>query len=88
MTSVAPGRRTITVGGKANSARQRSFDFSWVADGKATQEEIFAEAGKPLAASFLRGFNCCIFAFGQTGSGKTYTIHGERSRRRNEASEL
>ena len=56
VTTVAPGGRSIAVGGGAGgrgaaAGRQRSFDFSWVADGDARQEDVFEAAGRPLAAA-------------------------------------
>eukprot|EP01065_Artemidia_motanka_P019835 TRINITY_DN2371_c0_g1_i2.p1 TRINITY_DN2371_c0_g1~~TRINITY_DN2371_c0_g1_i2.p1 ORF type:complete len:778 (+),score=271.42 TRINITY_DN2371_c0_g1_i2:73-2406(+) len=42
----------------------------------ATQETIYEKTGKPMLASALAGYNCCIFAYGQTGAGKTFTMLG------------
>ena len=59
ITEVSPDTKTISVAGK------HSFAFSWVGDGNVSQEDVFNSTGKPLAASFLKGYYCCLFAFGQ-----------------------
>jgi len=38
-----------------------SFEFDWVFDHVATQEEVFEEV-KPMVVSSLDGYNCCILA--------------------------
>jgi hypothetical protein len=55
----------------------------------ATQEDIYAEVGKPLLDNILIGFNGCIMAYGQSGSGKTYTMMGNHDRTdRNDSSDF
>ena len=58
------------------STDPKAFNFDWIADERATQQDIFDMVGKPMVESCLEGYNCCIFAYGQTGTGKTYTMQG------------
>lgn len=44
-----------------------------------TQQNLFDETVRPLVASVLEGYNCCVFAYGQTGTGKTYTMEGKNT---------
>jgi centromeric protein E len=39
-------------------------------------EHVHADLVRPIVASFLDGYNGCVFAYGQTGSGKTHTLMG------------
>lgn len=45
----------------------------------ASQEQVFAELGRPVIDSSFEGYNGCIFAYGQTGSGKSYTMMGSNN---------
>ena len=60
----------------ALTPESRVFTYDFVADELASQEQVFAAVGRPVATACLSGFNCTIFAYGQTGAGKTYTILG------------
>lgn len=42
----------------------------------ATQEDVYAEVGRPLLLHALEGYNSTLLAYGATGSGKTYTMMG------------
>ena len=64
--------RTIKI--KDNDDQYFSFDA--IFDTESTQDQVFEEAGAPLVAQVLQGFNGTIFAYGQTGSGKTFTMQG------------
>jgi hypothetical protein len=52
------------------------FEFDYVFDETATNEEVFREAAMSLVDSFLNRGRATLFAYGQTGSGKTHTIFG------------
>lgn len=52
------------------------FTFDRVFQGAETQDDVFRDAGRPIADSALKGYNASIFAYGQTGSGKTFTMQG------------
>jgi len=58
-----------------NNNMKSNFEYNWVFDGLASQDEVFEEV-KPLVISSLDGFNVSIIAYGQTSSGKTYTMEG------------
>lgn len=47
-----------------------NFEYNWVFDMAASQDEVFEEV-KPLVISSLDGYNVSIIAYGQTSSGKT-----------------
>ena len=55
----------------------KEFFYDYIADEKATQNEIFENCAKKICDDSLEGKNCTIFAYGQTGSGKTYTLLGK-----------
>lgn len=46
----------------------------------ASQEDVYAEVGRPLLLHALEGYNSTLLAYGPTGSGKTYTMMGGGSR--------
>ncbi|CAI5497712.1 unnamed protein product [Closterium sp. Naga37s-1] len=54
----------------------KPFTFDHVAGEKASQEDLFQLAGRPIVKNCLEGFNSTMFAYGQTGSGKTHTMFG------------
>lgn len=53
------------------------FSFDRIFSPKASQEEVFDLAARPIIDSVLEGFNGTIFAYGQTSSGKTFTMMGD-----------
>ena len=55
---------------------QKIFNFDWVGGESTNQIQIFDVVGRPMIATCLEGYNCCIFAYGQTGTGKTFTMQG------------
>lgn len=56
-----------------------NFAFDGVLKEGQTQEQTFELTARGLVDSFLKGFNCSLFAYGQTGTGKTFTIEGTDS---------
>ena len=50
--------------------------FSHIFSNKASQQEVFFGAARPLVFNFIGGDNALIFAYGCTSSGKTFTIEG------------
>lgn len=56
--------------------RKKPFNFDYVFEPTATQEEVYNKGAKPVVEEILKGFNGTIFAYGQTGSGKTHTMQG------------
>lgn len=73
---VAPKACAKATSDNTVAVEDRSFDFTWVGDETAAQDQVFEVVGAPLTQAFLNGFNACAFSYGQTGSGKTFTIHG------------
>lgn len=65
----------------ANSDMQpsgtHSFGFDHVFDISASQNEVYANAARPVVESVFDGFNGTIMAYGQTSSGKTFTMEGK-----------
>ncbi len=43
------------------------FEYDYVANQNATQDEIFQNIGLPLTKNCVEGFNAAIFTYGQTG---------------------
>lgn len=54
----------------------KAFTFDQVFDWNSTQEQVYADAAKPIVISVLEGYNGTVFAYGQTGTGKTHTMEG------------
>lgn len=61
----------------------KSFEFDksyWSFDAQepnfSSQDDVFADIGKPLLDNAFQGYNNCILAYGQTSSGKTYSMMG------------
>jgi hypothetical protein len=55
VTAVEDATRVI-VGNK------HQFSFDWIADGSASQDQVFEAIGKPLAQSFLDGYVVLYFS--------------------------
>eukprot|EP01041_Mallomonas_annulata_P003700 gene3700-7360_t len=55
---------------------RRIFSFDYIANGNASQNEVFENVGKPYVQACLQGYNGTILCYGQTGSGKTFTVFG------------
>ncbi|XP_074254101.1 kinesin-like protein KIF6 isoform X3 [Saimiri boliviensis] len=72
--------RDLADGFVNNKRESYKFKFQRIFDQDANQEIIFENIAKPVAESFLAGYNGTIFAYGQTGSGKTFTITGGAER--------
>ncbi|XP_017367264.2 kinesin-like protein KIF6, partial [Cebus imitator] len=72
--------RDLADGFVNNKRESYKFKFQGIFDQDANQEIIFENIAKPVAESFLAGYNGTIFAYGQTGSGKTFTITGGAER--------
>ncbi|XP_032109518.1 kinesin-like protein KIF6 isoform X2 [Sapajus apella] len=72
--------RDLADGFVNNKRESYKFKFQGIFDQDANQEIIFEHIAKPVAESFLAGYNGTIFAYGQTGSGKTFTITGGAER--------
>ncbi|XP_064216511.1 kinesin-like protein KIF6 isoform X2 [Aotus nancymaae] len=72
--------RDLADGFVNNKRESYKFKFQRIFDQDANQETIFENIAKPVAESFLTGYNGTIFAYGQTGSGKTFTITGGAER--------
>jgi len=53
-----------------------TFYFDTIYGPSSTQEEVYAQSGKPLVEAMKKGYNSTIFAYGQTGSGKTWSMMG------------
>eukprot|EP00903_Cladosiphon_okamuranus_P015003 g13882.t1 len=70
---VADDKCTVTLNSKP---QEKNFTFDYAAGEDSTQEELFAEVGKPVTEACLEGYNGTIFCYGQTGSGKTFTTFG------------
>jgi hypothetical protein len=58
-----------------HDARTKTFEFDEVLGSQTNQERVFRTVD-PFIASFMNGYNVCIFAYGVTNSGKTYTMEG------------
>lgn len=73
-------RKSVTVKdpkSKENEeAKTFAFDFAYGDD--TTQQEVYADLGKPVVDRSLEGYNGTIFAYGQTGSGKTHSMMGSK----------
>jgi len=78
----------LTVDQKLPKIDPKVFNFDWIAGETSTQQEIFEAIGRPLAQTYIQGYNCCIFAYGQTGAGKTYTMQGRGLEDDNEEEDL
>ena len=59
-----------------NSSRSHTFTFDRVFGERASQQQLYDQAAKPVVEQVLAGFNATICAYGQTGSGKTHTMEG------------
>lgn len=75
--------KTSSVSGKPKKIVENSvaiedlvFTFDKIFPERATQDDVYTDAVKPMVADVLNGFNCTIFAYGQSGSGKTHTVMG------------
>lgn len=53
---------------------QQMFNYDYVFNMDATQEDVFEKGIRETTFSVLEGFNGTIMAYGQTGAGKTYTM--------------
>eukprot|EP00904_Undaria_pinnatifida_P004353 jgi/Undpi1/13919/HiC_scaffold_9.g03570.m1 len=71
--AVAEDNRTVMLNSKPHG---KNFTFDYAAGEDSTQEELFAEVGRPVTEACLEGYNGTIFCYGQTGSGKTFTTFG------------
>jgi len=71
-TQVSQATRAVHVLGENLEVQQ--FVFDGVFPPEATQEDVFAEVGRPILCEGMEGFNGTIFAYGQTGSGKTHSL--------------
>ncbi|XP_041491902.1 kinesin-like protein KIF18B [Microtus oregoni] len=66
--------------GSHNGPKKKGKDLTFVFDrvfGEvATQQDVFQHTTHSILDSFLRGYNCSVFAYGATGAGKTHTMLG------------
>ena len=58
------------------STRSHTFTFDRIFGERASQQQVYDHAAKPVVEQVLGGFNATICAYGQTGSGKTHTMEG------------
>jgi len=68
-----PAQRQVVHQG-ANSGGTRAFTYDGIFDEASTQEEVYAQLGRPVLHDVLCGIHGCILAYGQTGSGKTFSL--------------
>lgn len=59
-----------------NGQEDKDFAFDHCYGVESTQQQVYADLGRPVVSQALDGFNGTIFAYGQTGSGKTFTMMG------------
>jgi hypothetical protein len=48
--------------------------FDSILSPRATQQDVYNEAVRPIVDDVLLGYNGSVMAYGQTGAGKTYTL--------------
>ena len=81
----APNGQTLTIYEKgvpssdaheSEASKGHPYTFDHAYGMKATQEQIYADVGRPVMHASFNGFNTCIFAYGQTGSGKSFCMMG------------
>jgi len=56
---------------------EHAFNFDRAFDENSTNQQIYAEAMRPLIKSLFNKAKVTCFAYGQTGSGKTHTMMGD-----------
>ena len=64
---------------KVYDVSSHTYSFDAFFGPKATNDEVFEHAAKPIVSAALKGFNGTVFAYGMTGSGKTHTMLGSSS---------
>uniref|UniRef100_A0A8C3W0N9 Kinesin-like protein n=1 Tax=Catagonus wagneri TaxID=51154 RepID=A0A8C3W0N9_9CETA len=62
--------------GPKKKGKDLTFVFDRVFGEAATQQDVFQHTTHSILDSFLRGYNCSVFAYGATGAGKTHTMLG------------
>ena len=62
--------------GIARYKQQNNYNFDYLFDQQATQQEVYSACMPTLVEMVLKGVNATVFAYGITGSGKTYTMMG------------
>ncbi|XP_036923246.1 kinesin-like protein KIF18B isoform X1 [Sturnira hondurensis] len=62
--------------GPKKKGKDLTFVFDRVFGETATQQDVFQHTTRSVLDSFLRGYNCSVFAYGATGAGKTHTMLG------------
>lgn len=67
---------TIALEDSTSDREPHKFTFDHAYFWDCTQDQVYADLGKPILDGALGGFNGTIFAYGQTGSGKTFSMMG------------
>eukprot|EP00035_Acanthoeca_spectabilis_P036243 m.38503 g.38503 ORF g.38503 m.38503 type:complete len:960 (-) comp7841_c0_seq1:149-3028(-) len=68
------GTDKLVVEDDRRSVSPVEYKYDHVFEQHVQQDEVYAEACRPLVDSVMRGYNGTLMAYGQTGSGKTHTM--------------
>ena len=56
----------------------KSFEFTAVLDGTASQQQLYHAVGAEMVQHVLEGFSGTVMAYGQTGTGKRHSLFGPK----------